>query len=131
MIRKFGLYAIWVLASLAMAGSLYLHELLGLEPCPLCWYQRICLFPLAIITGFASWHGFFSIATYLLPQVIVGLGFALYQLLITQMPGWSFLAPGHPCMDPPYIPFLAAAIFFVITLLLIAVSRQKNKKEPL
>ena len=47
-----GPYAIWmaaVVALTAMAGSLYFSEVAHLEPCVLCWYQRIAMYALAVI----------------------------------------------------------------------------------
>src|SRR5690242_19815919 len=42
-------YAIWLAFPVALfttLGSLYLSEIARLTPCPLCWYQRICMYPL-------------------------------------------------------------------------------------
>jgi len=33
----------------AMLGSLYYSDMQGLEPCTLCWYQRIFMYPLVFI----------------------------------------------------------------------------------
>ncbi|MFQ5409937.1 MAG: disulfide bond formation protein B, partial [Anaerolineales bacterium] len=34
----------------AMLGSLYFSEVAGFVPCKLCWYQRILMYPLTLIT---------------------------------------------------------------------------------
>jgi disulfide bond formation protein DsbB len=39
----------WFVAFLATAGSLYFSEVAGYVPCTLCWYQRIAMYPLAVI----------------------------------------------------------------------------------
>lgn len=39
----------WVTASLATAGSLFFSEVMHFPPCALCWYQRICMYPLIVI----------------------------------------------------------------------------------
>ena len=36
-----------------MLGSLFFGEVMKLPPCTLCWYQRICLFPLVVILATA------------------------------------------------------------------------------
>ena len=41
----------WVVAALATAGSLYFSEIAGFEPCTLCWYQRIAMYPLVVVLG--------------------------------------------------------------------------------
>lgn len=44
----------WFVAFLATAGSLYFSEVAGFEPCRLCWYQRIAMYPLVIILAMAA-----------------------------------------------------------------------------
>ena len=56
-LQKYTLYFIWVFASLAVLVSLYFSVILHLEPCHLCWYQRIALFPSAILLGIATFRG--------------------------------------------------------------------------
>ena len=42
-------YAAWVIALLSTLGSLFFGEIMKLPPCTLCWYQRICMYPLVVI----------------------------------------------------------------------------------
>src|SRR4029079_16621504 len=45
-------YELWgafVVASIATGGSLFLSEVAGFVPCELCWYQRIFMYPLAVV----------------------------------------------------------------------------------
>jgi disulfide bond formation protein DsbB len=44
----------WFVAFLATAGSLYFSEVAGFEPCRLCWYQRIAMYPLVIVLAIAA-----------------------------------------------------------------------------
>jgi len=37
---------VFLIASIAMSGSLYFSEVLHLYPCKLCWFQRILIYPL-------------------------------------------------------------------------------------
>ena len=39
----------WVLACIAMAGSLFFSQVMNYPPCALCWYQRILMYPLVIV----------------------------------------------------------------------------------
>ena len=41
----------FVVASLATVGSLYFSEVAHFEPCRLCWYQRIVMYPLVVDPG--------------------------------------------------------------------------------
>ena len=43
-----------VIAVVSMAGSLYLSEVAHFLPCRLCWYQRIGMYPLAVILVIAA-----------------------------------------------------------------------------
>jgi disulfide bond formation protein DsbB len=45
-----------LVAVVATAGSLFLSLGLGLVPCELCWYQRITMYPLAVVFGVALWE---------------------------------------------------------------------------
>lgn len=129
MARNLELYLAWLLASLGTLLSLYFSEIRHLEPCHLCWYQRICLFPLVIILGIAAYNSFFDITRYVLPQVIIGFLFALYQIVLQEIPGWNpidICGGGPSCAEKLYIglgpitiPMLSAAGFFAIGFLLL------------
>lgn len=41
--------AMFVVAAVAMGSSLYYSEVVGFTPCDLCWYQRIAMYPLAVL----------------------------------------------------------------------------------
>uniref|UniRef100_UPI002FC682D4 disulfide bond formation protein B n=2 Tax=unclassified Hydrogenophaga TaxID=2610897 RepID=UPI002FC682D4 len=44
----------WGVALVSTLGALFLGEVMGMTPCLLCWYQRIFMFPLALILGMAA-----------------------------------------------------------------------------
>ena len=48
-----GLIFIWTISFVATLGSLYFSEVRGFEPCTLCWYQRILMYPIVLISGVA------------------------------------------------------------------------------
>jgi disulfide bond formation protein DsbB len=76
------LWATFLVSSLATGGSLFFSEIAHFVPCELCWYQRICMYPLSIITLLAAIAGDYRIARYLLPLPIVGAGVSVYHLLV-------------------------------------------------
>ncbi len=91
-----------VLAGGAMAGSLYFSEVANYIPCRLCWFQRIAMYPLAVIgfIGFirrdpgARW--------YALPIAGVGACVSAWHYLIEWRPGLdggSCAASGPACSD--------------------------------
>jgi Disulfide bond formation protein DsbB len=76
------LWAAFVVAAIATGGSLFFSEIAHFVPCELCWYQRICMYPLSIVTLLAAIAGDFRVARYLLPLPLVGAGVSVYHLLV-------------------------------------------------
>jgi len=76
------LWAAFVVAALATGGSLFFSEVAGYIPCELCWYQRICMYPLSILTLFAAVHRDHRFARYLLPFPVIGASISIYHLLV-------------------------------------------------
>jgi disulfide bond formation protein DsbB len=76
------LWAAFVVSALATGGSLFLSDIAGFVPCELCWFQRICMYPLSILTLFAAVHGDYRFARYLLPLPMVGACVSIYHLLV-------------------------------------------------
>jgi disulfide bond formation protein DsbB len=93
-------YAAWTLALVASLGSLFFGEVMKLPPCSLCWYQRICLFPLTVIIAVGIALRDPDLVLYALPLVVVGSGLALYHNLIYYGVVSEALSPctqGVPC----------------------------------
>ncbi len=78
-------YELWgafVVAAIATGGSLFFSEIAHFVPCELCWFQRITMYPLSILTLLAAFHGEHRFARYLLPLPVVGAGISVYHLLV-------------------------------------------------
>src|SRR5215467_2605585 len=78
-------YELWlafVVSGTAMAGSLFFSEVAHFVPCELCWYQRICMYPLSILTLLAALATDYRVVRYLLPLPLVGAGISAYHLLV-------------------------------------------------
>jgi disulfide bond formation protein DsbB len=78
-------YELWLaflVAAIATGGSLYFSEIAHYVPCELCWYQRICMYPLSIATLLAALADDDRVARYLLPLPLVGAGVSTYHLLV-------------------------------------------------
>jgi len=78
-------YELWLaflVAAIATGGSLFFSEIADFEPCELCWYQRVCMYPLSIVTLLAAPANDHRVARYLLPLPVVGAGVAVYHLLV-------------------------------------------------
>jgi disulfide bond formation protein DsbB len=76
------IFICWIIASVSTLGSLFFSEIMELAPCPLCWYQRIFMFPLVIILLVGLFPFDKSIIKYALPVAIAGWGFAFYHYLL-------------------------------------------------
>ncbi|WP_018467060.1 disulfide bond formation protein B [Calidithermus timidus] len=71
----------WLVAIVAMLGSLYYSEVRKFVPCTLCWYQRIAMYPLVFILGTALWRGDLKVKYYVLPLSLVGGSISVIHLL--------------------------------------------------
>jgi disulfide bond formation protein DsbB len=78
------LWAAFAVSALATGGSLYFSDIAHYVPCELCWYQRICMYPLSILTLLAALANDHRIARYLLPLPLAGGGVSTYHVLVEQ-----------------------------------------------
>jgi len=133
--RKFGLelgsgvaWMAFAVALVATAGSLVYSEYFGFEPCRLCWYQRIAMYPLVAITAVGAIRRDRNLGWYGLPLAGIGFAISVYHYLIQTFPGLSSGActVGVPCSAKYVntygfmsIPFMAGAGFLAIISLLI------------
>lgn len=76
----------FLIALIATLGSLFFGEVLKYPPCTLCWYQRICMYPLVIIFGSAIWTSKEDFLKNSLPLSVLGLLIASYHNLLYY--GW-------------------------------------------
>ena len=78
----YALVLAWVPALLAMGGSLYFSEIAHFPPCPLCWFQRIAMYPLVLLLGIAAFRRDVGIRTYAIPLAAIGAVVSVYHLLL-------------------------------------------------
>ena len=76
------LFLCWLLASVSALGSMFFSNVMGFAPCVLCWYQRICLFPLVIILAAGLFPFDKNVVKYALPLAAVGWLTAVYHNLL-------------------------------------------------
>ncbi len=72
----------WITAMVATLGSLFFSEAMHFPPCVMCWYQRICMYPLTFILGVALFSTDRSVVKYAMPLILSGLFFAIYHNLL-------------------------------------------------
>jgi disulfide bond formation protein DsbB len=127
-ISKRGLLIGLLVSILATVLALFYSEVLGFEPCPLCWWQRVFLFPQVILLGMAFWKKDAYIAEYSIVLSIFGFGVALYQHALQMMGEGSLPCPatGVSCAQRilfefgyvtfPMLAVTAFAFLFVVML---------------
>jgi disulfide bond formation protein DsbB len=112
----------WLVAVVATAGSLTYSLGMGLYPCELCWYQRILMYPLVVIFGYATLTEQADVHRLALPLAVPGLAIATYHswLQLSADPSCSF---GGSCGVVQYrlagvlaIPNQSAIAFLLVTL---------------
>jgi disulfide bond formation protein DsbB len=130
-LHESGLAIAAIVASVATAGSLYLSEGAHLLPCKLCWYQRIAMYPLAVVLVIAAVRRDWSVRAYALALALLGPVISLYHYVIERAPDLEVgdaCDPTNPCtltlvwkFHYISIPFMAWSAFaFVATVLLTA-----------
>jgi len=130
------LFACWLLAALSAGGSFFFSYFMDFAPCVLCWYQRICLFPLVIVLACGLFPFDKSVVKFSLPLAIVGWLIAVYHNLL-----YSGIIPENiqPCSKgvsctEEYIdlfgfltiPMLSLLSFSTIIALLLLVKRRSS-----
>jgi Disulfide bond formation protein DsbB len=118
-----------VVAIVATLGSLYYSEIIGFIPCELCWYQRICMYPLAVILLVGVLRSDRAVTWYATPFVVVGAPLALYHWLVERVPSIaneSSCSVFVPCAVPNFeelgyitLAFMSMSAFLLIGALLV------------
>ena len=98
--------ALWIaflVAGVSMAGSLYFSEVADFLPCRLCWFQRIAMYPLAVILLVAAIRRDRAVRWYVVPVAAIGACVSLYHYVIEWNPelevGDACAATGPTCSD--------------------------------
>lgn len=137
--------ALWIaflLAAVAMSGSLYFSEVADYTPCRLCWYQRIAMYPLALILLVAAIRRDRDVRWYAIPVAAVGASISIYHYLVEWHPRLEgdVCDPLNPCSLVWFrefgfvtLPFMALCGFVAIIALLVtmpAYADQERRESP-
>ncbi|MBA3533575.1 MAG: c-type cytochrome [Ardenticatenales bacterium] len=123
-IETYALYVALLVAWVAMLGSLYFSEVRHYVPCLWCWYQRILMYPLALILPVGLLRRDEELPYYMLPFSVLGMMASSYHYLLqktTWFSGTTACSVGVPCnldyinwLGFITIPFLALIAFVLI-----------------
>lgn len=135
-------YIVFIQALIATLGSLYFSEIMHLAPCVLCWYQRICLYPLVIITAVGILRKEKKLPLYVLPLSIIGLVISFYHNLLYYHILPESIAPcnaGVSCTTKliewlgfitiPLLAFIAFAIISLSMIIYLKVQREVSGSQ--
>jgi disulfide bond formation protein DsbB len=127
------LWFAWIVALVCTLGSLYLSEIVHFVPCKLCWYQRIAMYPLAVLLLVAAIEHSREIARATLPLIAIGSAISVYHYLLERFPsmaGAGSCDPVAPCtvvwiwrFHYQSIPAMALSGFLLIATLILTVPR--------
>lgn len=124
------IFGAWLVAAAATLGALFFGEVMQLPPCVLCWYQRIFMFPLALILPLGLFPLDRKVIRYALALAVPGWGFAGFHLLLVAGVIPESIKPctrGVPCSETVIewfgfltIPLLSFLAFSTLIALLLA-----------
>lgn len=127
------LFICWIMAAVATLGSLFFSEVMHFPPCILCWYQRVCMYPLVILFLAGLFPFEQKIVKFTAPLAIVGWLIAFYHNLLYYKILPESAAPckqGISCTSIHIewlgfitIPFLSFTAFTIILALLVTIHR--------
>ena len=136
-IREHALFLAWLISVSGLGLSVFFGEVMHLEPCRLCWYQRVAIFPLALFLGIAVYKRDRNLARYSLPLVIFGGVFAFYQTISQYFPSshiHALCGSTEQCTLPIFylfgvvsFPLLSTIGFACIGVLLVFSEKSPNR----
>lgn len=123
-----------LIAAVATGSSLYYSEVAGFTPCDFCWYQRIIMYPLAIILLVAVFTRDRLPARYIVALAFIGLGLSIYHYQLQTFPDQGKVCSATVSCTAKFvnqfgfvsIPFMAGSGFLSILLLQVAQWRARR-----
>lgn len=127
-------YLAWTISLLATLGSLYFSEILKFTPCVLCWYQRICIYPLVIVLLVGIVRKDKEFAYYVIPLGVIGMIISFYQNLLYYGVISEELSPcinGVSCVTKfvEYFGFISIPLLSFVAFTIITVSMSLYAKH--
>ena len=131
------LWLAFVVAATCMAGSLYFSEVADFVPCRLCWFQRIAMYPLAVILLVAAIRRDRGVRWYAGPLAAIGALVSTYHYLVE----WNPSLEGGACGVGPacsaiwfrelgFVTLSFMALCGFVAILVLVVPRPPTIQEP-
>jgi disulfide bond formation protein DsbB len=96
----FAVFFAWIVSVVATLGSLFFSDIMEFPPCTMCWYQRICMYPLTLIFLISLIKNDKNVLFYAAPLTIIGWFWAFYHSLLIYgviEEGLTLCKLGVPC----------------------------------
>jgi disulfide bond formation protein DsbB len=128
----------FAVAATATAGSLYFSEIANFTPCRLCWFQRMCMYPLVPLLGVGAMRRDLAVRPYAAVLAAIGAAIAAYHVLLERFPTLEtdVCDPTNPCtliwvrrFGYLTIPTMALSAFALILVLLAAARPRVGARE--
>lgn len=137
--KKTLMQLILIVSLTATLGSLYFSEVRNYIPCELCWYQRILMYPLVIISLISLIKNDFKAYYYILTMSIIGFIMGVYHYSLQKLPA---VQDGlNACSDNSCtvtyvnyfgfitIPLMSLTAFLIIIVLSVLSFKKENVHE--
>jgi len=134
---KYGVHFSFLISLAALLGSLYYSEIVGFEPCLLCWYQRIFAYPIVFILALAIHRKDLYAIPYSILLAVFGGIIALYHTFIQISPpaeAFCGINSTTSCTELYFlkfgyitIPALSLTVFALVILLLFLSNKYKEE----
>lgn len=131
-----------IVSILAMLGSLYFSEVRIYTPCEMCWYQRVLMYPMVVITIIGTAFKDKLLGYYTIIFSSVGALIALYHYLAQKV---NFVGEEMSCSGTvtctvqyinwlgfitiPLLSFVAFVMILVLSILYIKTVRKKREEN--
>lgn len=134
-VRASGIWIICLITTGAMLGSLYFSEHVGFSPCKLCWYQRIAMYSIAIISFVAALRNDKNIVRYTIVLAPMGLVVSTYHYLLEWYPNLetNVCSLDVPCTAVWFrelgfvtLCFMAGCAFITVIAVSLAIMREQK-----
>lgn len=132
-------YFAFLVALTAMCGSLFFSEVLHYPPCVLCWYQRICMYPLVGLLAIGIYFKDKFVYRSVLLLSAIGLLISFYHNLLYYKILPESVAPctaGVSCTTKfieyfgfVTIPFLSGIAFAIIIIFMLLYRRSVSGRD--
>ncbi len=151
-IKKYGMRIIFIQALVATAWSLYygrygdpianiqswdiFNPANAMDPCLWCWYARICMYPVVLLSAVWLWKKTRDAIDYIIPFAIVWILVEIYQVAQLYLPQIrGVCAIENPCFIPKVnyfgrltIPLMCLVAFLVILFVALLI-KKANKSQ--